>query len=182
MTILASNLLREIIQYQDTVSPSDILHRLDQKLNETLQTDQNARINDGMDMSLVVIRERDQWLTYAGAKSPLYYVREQAFHQIKGSIFPIGGSNQYKVPKSFEEHHLQLKPGDMLYLSSDGFQDQFGGSKGGKYLKKNFRSFLLNISQLPPKHQENYLQRELQQWKGGNKQTDDILVLGVKID
>ncbi|OJJ20526.1 hypothetical protein BKI52_18910 [marine bacterium AO1-C] len=182
MTILASSLIHEIIQYQDTVDPSTILHSLDKKISETLQTQSNTRIHDGMDLSLIVIRESDQKLTFAGAKAPLYYVRDGVFHQIKGSIFPIGGSNQYKKPKSFQAHELQLSSGDMLYLTSDGFQDQFGGPEGRKYLKKHFRNFLLKISQLPSAQQHNYLHREFRQWKGSNKQTDDITIIGIKID
>lgn len=182
MTILASSIIHEIIKYKDCINPKDILYTLDQKLNETLQSQNGSKVNDGMDMGILVINEKDNSLQFSGAKTPLYYVRNDEFHQVKGSIFPIGGSHQYKTPKQFEDFDLQLQPDDMLYLSSDGFQDQFSKEMGGKYLKKNFRNLLLKISSLTVEEQEENLQIELDNWKGGIRQTDDILVVGLKID
>lgn len=182
MTILASSIIHEIINYKDTVSPEEILYILDSKLNETLQSQTGSKVNDGMDMAIVVIDEQKQSIQFAGAKSPLYYVRGGEFHQVKGSIFPIGGSAQYKTPKQFFNHDLQLQSGDMLYLSSDGFQDQFSKEMGGKYLKKNYRNLLLRISPLTVEEQADCLQQELDNWKGGIRQTDDILVVGLKVD
>ena len=182
MTILASSIIHEIIKYQTTYKPEDLLDLLDKKLHETLQSQTGSKVNDGMDMSIVVINEQTQALYFAGAKSPLYYVRDGVFHQIKGSIFPIGGSDQYKTAKQFDGHELQLQKGDMLYLSSDGFQDQFSKEMGGKYLKKNFRELLLRISSLSVEEQAEKLQVELDNWKGSIRQTDDILVVGLLIE
>ncbi|OJJ16294.1 hypothetical protein BKI52_33920 [marine bacterium AO1-C] len=182
MTILASSIIHEIIKYQETFKPEAILYLLDRKLNETLQSQTGSKVNDGMDMSIVVINEETQMLYFAGAKSPLYYVRDEVFHQIKGSIFPIGGSDQYKTAKQFDGHELKLQAGDMLYLSSDGFQDQFSKEMGGKYLKKNYRNLLLRISSLPIEEQAQQLQMELDNWKGGIRQTDDILIVGLLIE
>lgn len=182
MTILASSIIHEIVKYKDYISPKDILYTLDRKLNETLQSQNGSKVNDGMDMGILVINEKEKSLQFAGAKTPLYYVRDEEFHQVKGSIFPIGGSHQYKTAKQFEDFELQLLPNDMLYLSSDGFQDQFSKEMGGKYLKKNFRNLLLKISPLTVEEQEENLQIELDNWKGGIRQTDDILVVGLKID
>lgn len=182
MTILASSIIHEIINYQQIYKPEAILYLLDNKLNETLQSQTGSKVNDGMDMSIVVIDEATQMLYFAGAKSPLYYVRDGVFNQIKGSIFPIGGSSQYKTAKQFDGHELQLQSGDMLYLSSDGFQDQFSKEMGGKYLKKNYRNLLLRISSLSVEEQAEKLQSELDNWKGGVRQTDDILIVGLLIE
>lgn len=182
MTILASSIIHEIVKYKELVSPKEMLYTLDRKLNDTLQSQGASKVNDGMDMAIVVMNESDQSLQFAGAKTPLYYVRDGEFHQVKGSIFPIGGSHQYKTAKQFNDFDLQLQSGDMLYLSSDGFQDQFSKEMGGKYLKKNFRHLLLKNSPLTVEEQEENLQIELDNWKGGIRQTDDILVVGLKID
>ncbi|TAG92810.1 MAG: histidine kinase, partial [Bacteroidetes bacterium] len=71
--------------------------------------------------------------------------------------------------------------GDTFYLYSDGYQDQFGGEKNLKYYKKNFRNFLLSISHLPLKQQKEELLNEHIRWKGTHLQTDDILVIGIRV-
>ncbi len=181
MTVMGNDFLNDIIITQQIISPSAILHRLDAKVTMTLQKQgrENNRTNDGMDISVLVIDEQDQKAYFAGAKHPLYLVRNNEIHEIRGSKFPIG-SNQYVATKEFEMHSYDITKGDIFYLSSDGYQDQFGDYEKGKFMKRKFREFLLTISNLPMSEQHDILQKTILEWKGGKTQTDDWLVLGVK--
>jgi len=179
MTVMGSNFLDEIVNEQKITDPAEILYNLDQKIAQALKQE-NTQVNDGMDLAMLVWNEAQEEIYFAGAKNPLYYVRANEIFQIKGSAFPIG-SHQYKSIKNFKTHRLKVQKGDIFYMFSDGFQDQFGGKQNRKYYKKNFREFLLRISHFQLEEQKLALNKEFRDWKGTNEQTDDILVVGVKV-
>ncbi|WP_299458508.1 7TM diverse intracellular signaling domain-containing protein [uncultured Microscilla sp.] len=183
MTVMGQNLLDEIILNQKITEPSQILYELDHRLTSTLQktrTENSAPINDGMDVSILAVDEKAGKVYFSGAKHPFWYVRDGAIHQVKGSKFPIG-SSQYRVSKVFETFTMDIQQGDVYYIFSDGFQDQFGGALGRKYMRKYFRKFLLEISGRPLKIQKQLLETELRDWQDTNPQTDDVLIIGVKM-
>ncbi|SFF57974.1 PP2C family protein-serine/threonine phosphatase [Thermoflexibacter ruber] len=182
MTVMGNALLDEIINEKCITTPHLILHELDRKIVATLQK-QNFNQSDGMDMVILVIEEKDdntKWVHWAGAKNPLYYVRNRQLHEIKGDKFPIGG-NQSKIAKTFNTHTFELKDDYIFYLFTDGFQDQFGGKENRKYMVKHFRNFLFEISHLPLSVQKEKLEQEFTSWKGEREQTDDVLVIGVSV-
>ncbi|NJO03629.1 MAG: SpoIIE family protein phosphatase [Bacteroidia bacterium] len=176
MTVMGSALLDEIINENKVTNPSRILSILDRKLLMKLQ---RHNVHDGMDLAILFFDDENRRISFAGANNPLYYVRDGELHQIPGSKFPVG-SSQYNVRKKFDTYNLDYQEGDVFYIFSDGFQDQFGGVRGRKYYKKRFREFLLSISHLPMKEQRSRIQQEFETWKGNLSQTDDILVIGVR--
>lgn len=184
MTMIGNSLLNEIVSSQEEISPSDIIHRLDEKLIETLQKrDNDGRpIHDGMDMAVLAINQSNRTVQFAAAHNPLYYIDpdEGEINRIKGSKFPVG-SAQYKLNKVFDLHSLDLKPGTCLYLFSDGFQDQYNVELKRKYMTKRFRNYLLLISHLPMAEQKRRLEEEFEKWQGNSPQTDDVLVIGIRI-
>ncbi|WP_291725925.1 PP2C family protein-serine/threonine phosphatase [Bernardetia sp.] len=179
MTIMGSNFLDEIIREQKNYDPSKILYQLDHKITTSLKQI-NSKVNDGMDVGVLVFKRNDYKVQFAGAKNPLWVVRDSEMLQYKGSKFPIG-SSQYKTAKEFETQTISVIKGDMLYLFSDGFQDQFGGKKNTKYLKKRFREQLLLLASedIPTQHQK--LEHEINTWKNTMPQTDDICVAGIRV-
>ena len=183
MTVMGQNLLDEIILNQKITEPSQILYELDYRLTKTLQntkTDHQKQINDGMDVAILALDEVARKVYFSGAKNPFWYVRNDQIHQVKGSKFPIG-SRQYRTSKVFETFTMDMQEGDRYYIFTDGFQDQFGGASGRKYMRKYFRNFLLEISKEPMTTQKQLLETELRDWQGDNQQTDDILIMGVKV-
>jgi len=86
-----------------------------------------------------------------------------------------------KMEEGFETHSVQLESDDTIYLFSDGYADQFGGSKGRKFLTKNFRHLLQEISALPMEEQKRVLKITLNDWQGEMSQVDDILIIGFKV-
>ena len=132
---------------------------------------------DDMDMSILVLEGNS--LTFSGAKNPLYFIQNGELQIVKGSKYPVG-SKQYGHEKQFDMHQFSIQPKDVVYIFSDGFQDQFGGKKHKKYLTKRFRQLLYSMHQLPTAEQQSMLNNELKSWKGTHEQTDDILVIGLK--
>ena len=183
MTVMGNDLLNEIVIESKIINPEKVICELDQKVHHTLvRKDQENTAQDGMDMAMIALHESDNQMIFSGAKNPMYLIREDKMHIIQGSKYPVGGGKFYENSnKSFEPHPIILKEGDVLYMFSDGFQDQFGGEQGRKYMKKRFRNFLHQISNKPMTEQKAILNQEFESWKGEQAQTDDVLVLGIRI-
>lgn len=181
MTVMANDFLNEIILHDKITHPTQILTELDRKIMENLgRKAQEHQPTDGLDIALVIWDKSNNTLQFAGAKNSLYFVRDGEIQEIKASRFSIG-SNSFSLTKTFDTHTFQVQTGDIFYLYTDGFQDQFDANSAKKYMKRNFRNFLLNHSQLSMPLQKDALQKELTDWKGVMPQTDDILVVGIRI-
>ncbi|MEM7549616.1 MAG: tetratricopeptide repeat protein [Bacteroidota bacterium] len=181
MTLMGNGLLNNIILKDKITQPDQVLYELDKRLLKNLKKDGESQTNDGMDMTVITIPEDRKKIEFAGAKNPLIIIRDGEMIQIKGSKFPIG-SQQFKVPKKFELHSIEVQKGDLFYTYSDGYPDQFGGENNMKYLSKRFKNFLLQISSKAIETQKSELKVELDAWIGDGQQTDDIIVIGFKLD
>lgn len=188
MTIMGVNLLNQIIADGGTWQPDEILEKLDEHVRHTFHLEEmhtiKSRRNDGMDIGICAIDEEERVIYYAGAKMPLYIVRNGKIETIKGSPFAIGGSFiSRKKKKEYKINIFRYEKGDNLFLTSDGFQDQFGGDNitERKYYTRFFRQFLEKISILSTAEQYSAFSKELVRWKKTRKQTDDILVMSVKL-
>ena len=183
MTMMGNDLLNQIVYENNVTSPEAILNRLDKRVRRTLnQAGSDTQRNDGMDISICVIDDDNKILSFAGAKQSICYVHrnKDQFEEIKGSPFPIG-SSQIRKEKIFTKHEIHFEYGDMIYLFTDGYQDQFGGKNNTKYLSKRFRQFLSEIHAKNFEEQRTALDQEIETWRGGHAQTDDILVVGLML-
>lgn len=180
MTIMGNDFLTEIVESRNIIQPNLILAELDKKITFTLQKETHmANTSDGMDIAIVTIDQTNKILQYAGAKNPLWYVRDGQMNRVKASTYSIGYSDYFKnTEKVFQNNIIDIQAGDNFYIFSDGFQDQFGGEKDRKYMKKRFREFLHKNSSFSLHQQQAMLEAELKTWKKDNEQTDDILVIG----
>ena len=178
MSMIGSNALDSIVNtYVD--EPDKILNELHFKVFNALKQEETGN-KDGMDMALCVIdMDRDQ-LHFAGAKNHLVYIKEGEVFQIRGDKHPIGGIR--KVKSSYQQHTIDLEGEMYFYMYSDGFVDQFGGADNMKYMSKRFKQLLLEIHKKPMEEQKNKLEEAFLDWKGEGKQTDDVLVVGFRID
>ncbi|MEL6537214.1 MAG: SpoIIE family protein phosphatase, partial [Bacteroidota bacterium] len=181
MVVLGNTLLADIVLEQGIIDPGQIIHAMDERVTKTLGSG-DTQANDGMDVAMVVYNPQDRSLAFAGAKNPLYYVRQGEMNKIKGSASAIGGQRLGKKPKKFETHHLTAEAGDRFYIFSDGYQDQFGGPDKSKFLTKNFRNLLHELHSRPMAEQQATLEQTLAEWMGEERQTDDIIVIGMQID
>lgn len=178
MTVMGHDLLDDIVEKQNIIQPAEILKILDINILQRLKKSSENKVNDGMDIAILLFDYNRKKVVYAGAKNPLYFVRNKEMNVIKASKFTIGG-NEFGE-KLFEQNELELFNNDIFYIFSDGFQDQFGGEMNQKYMTKNFRNFLLSISDKDMNEQRILIEKEFLEWKKDNKQTDDVLVIGIK--
>ncbi|WP_462317121.1 ligand-binding sensor domain-containing protein [Marinilabilia sp.] len=185
MSIIGIDLLKNIIEIQGVHSPSEILRSMNNELIRTLHKEQpleslDGNINDGMDMSLLVIDRKTGVAQFAGAYNGFYLVRDNEIHSFKGDRFPVGYLKDGESPV-FTEKEVQLHENDVIYLFSDGLPDQFGGPDHKKFKYRRFRLLLLNIHKLAFHDQKNLLHQKIDEWMNGeNEQVDDMLVVGFK--
>lgn len=184
MTMIGSLALADIIVQQQQAHPSKILSRLDTVFRHILKTN-NTLVKDGMDIALVVLDPAQQTLQYAGAKSPLLLVQNGEIQEIKGAIYSINGYRKQGAKPTFATQTIDVSIPTTFYLYSDGFQDQFGGKRNRKFMKKRFRELLHSIADQPLPQQKQVLEESLHQWRHiiqpPYPQIDDILVMGVKV-
>ena len=179
MSMLGVSFFNEIVNTMDDLQANLILNRLRYYVKKTLyQTRDDSQTKDGMDLALCIIDQDEQVLQYAGAYNPLYYIRDGELHQIKADRMPIGV--HIKEKDTFTNHELKLQPGDVFYIFSDGYVDQFGGEKGRKFKTKPFKRLLTRISDQPMHIQKKELDRTIMDWKGDHDQVDDIIVIGFR--
>ncbi|NJO00569.1 MAG: PAS domain S-box protein, partial [Bacteroidia bacterium] len=181
ISLIGFFLLNNIVNVKEANNPGSILDFLDDEVTKTLKQDESdSSTKDGMDISLCKINPRRMQIEYAGAHRPLYYLSEGELHEIKGNKFPIGGA-QYKNRGHFTNTVINYKEGDSLYLFSDGFPDQFGGAKNKKFSPRRIREIIKNNYNLPLNEISRVLDEEFEKWRGNNKQTDDVLMIGIKL-
>jgi serine phosphatase RsbU (regulator of sigma subunit) len=179
MTVIGNSILHQVVNFSGVTDPAKILNQLDRKLLETMRHHGGAITNDGMDVSICRYRISKKELTFAGAKRPLYLFKQGELIEIKGNKFPIG-SFQYDSEKLFTEHRLNVNSGDSIYMFSDGYQDQFGGQDGKKFMIGQFRDLLKEIRPLPMSEQYLIVEKRMLAWQGRMDQTDDVLLMGIR--
>ena len=131
--------------------------------------------NNGLDIALCAIDTETNILQYAGANNPLIIIREGELIEYKATKNPIGF---FPIENDFETTEIQLQNNDMIYIYSDGFQDQINNN--GTFKSKRFKKLLLEIHSYLTKEQYEILNEIHKKWKGSNPQTDDITVMGIR--
>jgi serine phosphatase RsbU (regulator of sigma subunit) len=182
MSIIGFELFRKITNIEGLIRPSDILNKLNEDFHEIFRDVENIILRDGMDVAFCAIDINDMILEYSGAFNPLYLIRDNKITEIKGDRFAIGLDETNFKDLTFKNHMIPLQEGDLIYIFSDGYADQFGGPEDKKFKYRRFRHLLLNIHQLPMEDQRDILETSLRDWKGENEQVDDVMVIGIKID
>lgn len=181
MSLIGTNVLNRVVNLLDDLEVDNILNRLNAGVKIALKQDRvDSETQDGMDIALAKINLETKEVCFAGANRPLYYFKNGTFKEIKGDKYPIGG-NQFDEDILFERKTIQLEEGDMIYLFSDGFPDQFGGNNDKKYSYRRMRDILKKNHDKSMSEQENALDMSFQKWKGASEQTDDVLVMGFKM-
>ncbi len=179
MSVIANSLLKEVFYNKELQKPDEILYALDELLFDSLNKNNPDEIRyDGMDISLCAINKKNDILEFSGAMRPLFLVSANELIEIKGSKYPLG---YYFDKKEFVLNSVQLKKGDRLYLTTDGYADQFGGNNNKKLNRKAFKELLLSLEGMDAEEQCSFLDYSLRNWKQDEEQTDDVLIMGIFI-
>ncbi|WP_338759821.1 AAA family ATPase [Bernardetia sp. ABR2-2B] len=181
MSLIGNNILETIINVKNIIIPSIILTELDKAVAKILKQDHTSN-RDGMDMTVCLIDKKNKKVKIAAAKQDFYYFTDK-LNIIKGSKKSIGGSYMKSQKQNhFTDQEISFADKEVTcYMSSDGYQDQFGGEKDRKFMIKNFKLLLQNGANLSIKKQKQKIKTSLQDWKKNTPQTDDILVIGFKL-
>ena len=176
ISILGIDHITNIIMRQKVDDAGAILTALQQELSKIGSVD----INDGMDMTICVILHNERKINFAGAMNDLYLIRNNEVFVYHGDRMSIGGNVFARPAESqvFNSVMIDAQPGDMLYLFSDGYCDQFGGPEHKKFKVRRFKNLLLNVHKLPANDQKLLLNQKLVEWMGNIEQTDDISIIG----
>jgi tetratricopeptide (TPR) repeat protein len=181
MSMIGNAFLNEIVNERGITSPSEILNRLREMIISSLKQGDGAN-KDGMDICLVALDQSNRKGEYAGANNPLWKCSvtdgQAVMTEFKADKQPVGLYTG--ETNKFSSQTFELGEGDMLYLFTDGFADQFGGEKGKKFKYKPLQEKLLSISGIPMEGQHEELLRTFTAWKGNLEQVDDMLVIGIR--
>jgi ligand-binding sensor domain-containing protein/serine phosphatase RsbU (regulator of sigma subunit) len=180
MSFIGYTSLNKIIIEQGIYKPSNILNRLNEEVATTLHQKGEDIVNDGMDIALVCYTPGTGKLEYSGAFNPFILLRNDEIIEIKADRFAIGRSTGKE--KEFTNHELQLENGDTVYLYSDGYADQFGGPEGKKFKTSGLKDLLIRINSYSIEKQGEILERTFEEWKAGQEQIDDVLIVGRRFE
>ncbi len=178
MSMLGMTLMNEIVNKHPQIDPDELLNELRRQIMETLhQKGDPGAAKDGMDMMVCKYNRQDRRLQFAGANNPLYLVSDGELTEFKTDKMPV---SIHEVMNPFRVQEIKLKPGDIVYLFSDGYADQFGGPLGKKLKYRTFKELLVSNSEKEMREQGILLDQAFEKWKGDNEQIDDVVVIGLK--
>lgn len=181
LSLMGQNLLNQAVHERHLVRPAAILDYLNAGIQHTLNQYKKAgELRDGMDISLCVFEKGTMKMHFAGAINPMYIIRDEMLIQSKGNRFSIGSYFDNRM-RPFTNQDTVLQEGDVIYLFTDGYPDQFGGEDDRKMSHRRFRELLMAIHKEEIPVQKQMLEEQLNTWMQGSVQTDDICVIGIRI-
>lgn len=177
VSVICNNALNRSVREFNLSDPGKILDKTREiVISEFEKSDDEVK--DGMDISLCCYRSETMELSWAGANNPLWIISENGLKEIKADKQPIG---KYMVPKPYTTHRIQLKKNDLVFVLTDGYQDQFGGAKGKKFKAANMKEMFLKNQTLSMPEQQRIFDETFEKWKGGLEQIDDVCVVGIRV-
>jgi len=177
VSVVCSNALNRALKEFNLMDTGKLLDKTRELVLETFAKS-NEQVKDGMDISLLCIDKKKKTAFWSGANNPLWKISTNNLSEIKADKQPIGKTDQ---PKPFTTHTMQINSGDVFYLFTDGFADQFGGEKGKKFKYQQLKELLININNTSLNEQCQLLSKKFDDWKGKLEQVDDVCIIGIKI-
>lgn len=185
MSMLGNSFLNEIVVENKIFKANEILNKLREKVISALEQKGQTDQKDGMDISLCVWNKMDNTLEFAGANNPLWLLRTSTplsipeITEFKADKMPIGTYLETQQP--FQSTTIQLQADDIIYLSTDGYADQFGGPKGKKFKYKPLMEMLIANHSNTMNSQKIILEEAFNTWKNKQEQVDDVAIIGIKV-
>jgi ligand-binding sensor domain-containing protein/serine phosphatase RsbU (regulator of sigma subunit) len=180
MSVIGSTLLNDIVNLKGITKPAHILDELQLGVKETLKiNEQNNYEAESIECAMCKFNFENHQMEYAGAKLPIYIVRNQQIIELKGDRMGIGAGSA-NLYERFTENSIQLMHGDYIYLCTDGFANQFGGEKGKKFKTKRLKEMLLSLHTTSHVIQDEQINFIFNNWKGKHDRVDDLLIVGIR--
>lgn len=179
LSILGISFLNEILHAKSNFKANRILNIMREKVMKALhQTGENIETKDSIDIGLCLIDCHSGNMQFAGANRPLIRIRNGELTEYKPDLMTIGVAPLKET--AFRNIDIDTSPGDVFYLFSDGFADQFGEQTNKKLKLRYFKRLLESVSALPMAEQRESLEKAFYEWKGSFPQVDDVLIFGFK--
>ncbi len=181
MSAIGLNLLNELVlgQKAKELRPDHILNQMHQMLRKWLHQEETDT-RDGMDACICCLQQRKKLLFYSGARIPLYQVSGNQIIEHKPDKMPLGGE-QIEIERIFSCQTIAYQPGDMFYMVSDGYADQFGGNEGKRFQTKRLKEMMLSLARVPMAGQRGQFESQFDAWRGEYEQMDDLMVIGFRL-
>ena len=177
VSVVCSNALNRSVKEFGLLDTGEILNKTRELVIETFEKSASD-VKDGMDISLLCVDLENKVIFWSGANNPLWYISNAELKEIKADKQPIGKT---EYPKSFTTHQIEYQVGDVFYLFTDGYPDQFGGPKGKKFKYKQLSELLISIHTDSLSNQNEKLTQVFDAWKAELEQVDDVTILGIKL-
>lgn len=183
LSMIGNTLLHEIVNIKHVFKPDQILSMLHTGITLALnQESEDTDSEDGMDMSLCTVDTKLNRFQFAGAKNSLYVVQGDKLKILKANYYSIGGKPLRPDMKvAFTCYDFMYDDNTSIYMFSDGYLDQFGGSANEKFNAQRFKELIIENRNLPMEKQKEIFTKTMEDWKGDRQQIDDFLVMGIKL-
>jgi serine phosphatase RsbU (regulator of sigma subunit) len=189
MSMICTDRINHTVLEKKIISPSALLKEVNQGIKRSLkqENESDLKTKDGMDNAVCSFNHQTNELIYAGANRPLWLLRRNTNEIIeyKPTKMAVGGFTP--EDQHFDETVIKIEKGDIVYLSTDGYADQFGGAKGKKLMVKTFKEILVQYSSLPFEEQHNKLDKFIEDWRNTKskdnehiEQVDDMCIIGIR--
>ena len=182
LTMMWLSFLKEIVKKQRITSPAEILKLMDVSVKDALSKNAETAFEDGMYMSIVCLDKGNDKIEFSGANQPLYYIENKLLKVIKGVSKTVGVKQDDKSSVEFLNHTLRLSSITQFYVFTHGYYNQLGGVKTKRYSESRFSDFIFENHLKSNEDQKNNLEKEFEVWRKEFDQTEDILIIGVKIN
>lgn len=176
LTMLGASALQDIALH-GVRDAAQVLELLRARVVSIMEMNDGSHIQDGMDITLIVVDRHRRCLDFAGAFNNLVYIRNGEYNVLKATRTPV---SKYFRMLPFASQKMDLREGDVFYLATDGLTSQFGGPDGGKYPSVRFRDLLMRVHMLPMQEQKEIIEKDFLEWKGTEDQVDDVTLIGLR--
>lgn len=181
MTIIGISALNNIVNVRGIVDPAEILTELNKTIMSALASTADVQLKDGMDIGIFCYNSASETAFYSGARRPLFQLNKNGLTPVYGAKLSIGDvGDNFGV--HFETHAVEHGKGDLFFIFTDGVTDQFGGVRNKKFTSKRLLNLLEEGNKYSMDQNKSIIQNAITNWQGVNEQTDDILLLGFKLD
>jgi serine phosphatase RsbU (regulator of sigma subunit) len=179
MTVIANNLLYRIIKHKGVTEPSLILNELHKGIMGILKQKKQG-LHDSINISLITVDKKNQKSYFAGAQGSVVFVNQGEITEIEGDKYPVGGHPE--INRNFTKYEIDILEDMTFYMYTAGYMNQKGGDKGKRFSPNRLQEVLLDIHSKPMDEQRELLVAFFDFWKGKHEQTDDVLIVGFKLD
>jgi serine phosphatase RsbU (regulator of sigma subunit) len=120
-------------------------------------------------------------LTYAGAKTPLFFLHpaDEVVQVLDGPRTGVGYTDT-PIDFCWENCYLELQPGTAIYVTTDGIIDQVGEVKQISYGKRRLHATILASRDLPMAEQQSAIRAPFLAHQGSQPRRDDVSMFGFR--